>query len=169
MIEDLSRYHQPVTNLFPELTIGEVSTVRGSESVFTRRTDTSPESKCSTTTQLDVLRDELAELVDPSHPGHNLFYEFNANESADPDQILFHALGAWRINAGIARSVMEPGFCCRGGAVARWTSAFLARSDLLQARASRRRSDLAPGLFLLDQDHADGPHLMLDWAGRFDS
>ena len=119
--------------------------------------------------QLDALRKELAELVDPSHPGHHLFYEFNANESADPDQILFHALGAWRINAGPARSVVAPGVCCRRGAIARWTSAVLARSDLLQACASRRRRDLAPGLFLLDQDDSDGPHLVLDRAGRFNA
>src|SRR6202795_4295971 len=50
--------------------------------------------------QIDRLRNELAELSDTSHPGHNLFYEFHSNESTDPFTILFHALGAWRITPG---------------------------------------------------------------------
>ena len=32
--------------------------------------------------QIEVLRDELARLMDPAHPGHELFYEFHSNESA---------------------------------------------------------------------------------------
>jgi ectoine hydroxylase-related dioxygenase (phytanoyl-CoA dioxygenase family) len=60
--------------------------------------------------QLEVLRRELAELIDPAHPGHELFYEFNANESADPDQILFHALGAWRITPGLHDLLWHPAF-----------------------------------------------------------
>src|ERR1700759_1155148 len=47
--------------------------------------------------QVEKLRDELKELVDPNSPGHNLFYEFHGNESSDANTILFHALGAWRI------------------------------------------------------------------------
>jgi len=46
--------------------------------------------------QVDTLRDELARLVHPSHPGNSLFYEYHSNESVDPSQVLFHALGAWR-------------------------------------------------------------------------
>ncbi len=45
---------------------------------------------------IEVLRKELGELVDPGHPGNELFYEFNSNESADPEKTLFHALGASR-------------------------------------------------------------------------
>ena len=50
--------------------------------------------------QIAVLRDELTQLIDPNHPGHHLFYEFNSNESTDPSTILLHALGAWRISPG---------------------------------------------------------------------
>ena len=51
--------------------------------------------------QVKQLRDEVAELADPKHPGHELFYEYHSNESADPSHVLFHALGAWRITPGL--------------------------------------------------------------------
>ncbi|MEO7767618.1 MAG: phytanoyl-CoA dioxygenase family protein, partial [Ferruginibacter sp.] len=47
--------------------------------------------------QVDKLSKELAEITDPAHPAHELFYEFHSNESSDPNAVLFHALGAWRI------------------------------------------------------------------------
>ena len=50
--------------------------------------------------QVEILREELAQLADPSRSGHELFYEFHSNESSDPDTVLFHALGAWRITPG---------------------------------------------------------------------
>ena len=31
------------------------------------------------------------------HPGHSLLYEFHANQSGDPDQVLMHCLGHWRL------------------------------------------------------------------------
>ena len=61
--------------------------------------------------QIEVLREELAGLVDPDHPGNHLFYEFNSNESADPKKILFHALGAWRITPGFHDLLWNPAFC----------------------------------------------------------
>jgi ectoine hydroxylase-related dioxygenase (phytanoyl-CoA dioxygenase family) len=60
--------------------------------------------------QVEVLREELAVLVDPQHPGNGLFYEFNSNESADPARVLFHALGAWRITPGFHDLLWNPAF-----------------------------------------------------------
>ena len=31
------------------------------------------------------------------HDGHGLFYEFHQNQSGDPDNVLLHALGHWRM------------------------------------------------------------------------
>lgn len=60
--------------------------------------------------QIEVLRNELSELADINHPGHHLFYEFHSNESNDPETILFHALGAWRITKGFHDVLWNPRF-----------------------------------------------------------
>ncbi|MBC7946899.1 MAG: phytanoyl-CoA dioxygenase family protein [Chitinophagaceae bacterium] len=60
--------------------------------------------------QLDKIRAELTAIADPKHPGHELFYEFHSNESADPNTILFHALGAWRITEGLHDVLWNPRF-----------------------------------------------------------
>jgi len=60
--------------------------------------------------QVDVLRKELADLTDPKHPAHELFYEYHSNESQVADHILFHALGAWRITPGFHDILWNPAF-----------------------------------------------------------
>ena len=75
--------------------------------------------------QVEALREELACLVDPAHPGNELFYEYNSNESADPAKVLFHALGAWRITPGFHDVLWNPAFTVPasqllGGAVRFW-------------------------------------------------
>lgn len=124
MTKGLSRYHHPITDLFATndferclLTEDQVS--------FYRENGYLAGVKVLNHRQLDALRDELAELVDPSHPGHELFYEFNANESADPSKILFHALGAWRIKPALHDLLWHAAFVVPaaqllGGAVRFW-------------------------------------------------
>ena len=109
MTEDLSHYHLPISDLFPS---GRWEQYRLTEEQinFYRENGYLAGIKMLNETQLDVLCRELAELVDPTHPGHHLFYEFNANESADPNQILFHALGAWRITTGLHDLLWHPAF-----------------------------------------------------------
>ncbi len=75
--------------------------------------------------QVEVLRSELEGLADPNHPGHELFYEFHSNESTDPQTVLFHALGAWRIAPGFHDLLWNPAFVMPasqllGGAVRFW-------------------------------------------------
>jgi ectoine hydroxylase-related dioxygenase (phytanoyl-CoA dioxygenase family) len=75
--------------------------------------------------QVEILRGELARLIDPKHPGHDLFYEFHSNESIDPSKVLFHALGAWRITPGFHDVLWAPAFTMAasqllGGAVRFW-------------------------------------------------
>jgi ectoine hydroxylase-related dioxygenase (phytanoyl-CoA dioxygenase family) len=107
MTEDLSRYHYPVSDLFPRTLEFRLSEEQVS---FYRQNGYLAGIKMLDETQLEVLRGELAALVEPAHPGHELFYEFNANESADPKQILFHALGAWRIAPGLHDLLWHPRF-----------------------------------------------------------
>ncbi len=60
--------------------------------------------------QIAQLRDELAGLFDAGHDGHELWYEYHTNESADPNSVLFHALGAWRLRPGFHDLLWHPAF-----------------------------------------------------------
>ncbi len=60
--------------------------------------------------QVEKLNEELAQIADPAHPAHELFYQFDSNESADPNSVLFHALGAWRITDGFHDVIWNPAF-----------------------------------------------------------
>lgn len=60
--------------------------------------------------QVDVLRSELAEWFHPGHPGQELWHEYHSNESTDPNAVLFHALGAWRIKPGFHDVLWHPAF-----------------------------------------------------------
>ncbi|WP_297798125.1 phytanoyl-CoA dioxygenase family protein [uncultured Eudoraea sp.] len=60
--------------------------------------------------QIEVLRTQLDEVIDPKHPAHDLFYEFHSNESGDSDNVLFHSLGQWRITSGFHDILWNPAF-----------------------------------------------------------
>ena len=75
--------------------------------------------------QIEALRTELADLFLPDHAGRDLWYEYHSNESGDPQAVLFHALGAWRIKPSFHDSLWNPAFTkaasqLLGGAVRFW-------------------------------------------------
>jgi ectoine hydroxylase-related dioxygenase (phytanoyl-CoA dioxygenase family) len=75
--------------------------------------------------QIEKLRHELTEFFDPGHDGRELWYEYHTNESAQPDKVLFHALGAWRLRPGFHDILWHPAFTVPasqllGGSVRFW-------------------------------------------------
>ena len=114
MSEDLSTHHKLISNLFETpSTPDDGARYRLSEEQveFYRKNGYLAGIRLLNDEQIEVLRKELAELVKPAHPGNDLFYEFNSNESADPQKVLFHALGAWRITPGFHDLLWNPAFC----------------------------------------------------------
>src|SRR5215212_1884287 len=128
MHEDLSRYHAPLTRLFPapatpagwgryRLTDGQVA--------FYEEHGYLAGVRVFDDEQVGRLRAELSELMNPAHPARELWYEFHSNESSDPARVLFHALGAWRIAPGFHDLLWNPRFTVPashllGGAVRFW-------------------------------------------------
>jgi ectoine hydroxylase-related dioxygenase (phytanoyl-CoA dioxygenase family) len=113
MVADLALRHEPITDLFcrPRTT---------AEWAKFRLTDEQLEHyrlhgyvagvRVLNEQQVAALREDLAGLMDPAHPGHNLFYEFHSNESTDRSRVLFHALGAWRISPAFHDLLWNPAF-----------------------------------------------------------
>lgn len=113
MIEDLSARHELVSDLLTlPSTREEWSRYRLSyeQIEFFRENGYVSGIPLLTEDQVDVLREQLAPLTDPSHPGNRLFHEYHSNESSDPSRVLFHALGAWRIAPAFHDIPWNPAF-----------------------------------------------------------
>ncbi|MBA2733243.1 MAG: phytanoyl-CoA dioxygenase family protein [Acidobacteria bacterium] len=128
MVEDLSTRHELVGSLFKLLSTQkdlERYRLSAEQVEFFHEYGYLKDIRMLTESQVDVLREELSELIDPAHPGHHLFYEYHSNESADPNRAIFHALGAWRIMPGFHDLLWNPAFTVPasqllGGAVRFW-------------------------------------------------
>ena len=125
---DLSTKHAPVGALFePPRTREEWARFRLSDVQveFFRQNGYVAGVRVLDDEQIERLRAELDQLIEPSHPLHRLFYEFHSNESSDPSRVLFHALGAWRIAPGFHDLLWHPALTVPasqllGGAVRFW-------------------------------------------------
>ena len=110
---DLSETRGLVGDLFPELPAGEAwerYRLTDAQLAFFEENGFLSGVKILDDDQVDALRLELEQLMDPGHPGHHLFYEFHSNESSDPDTVLFHSLGHWRITPGFHDVLWNPRF-----------------------------------------------------------
>ena len=111
--EDLSHYHSLLSNIFKQpATKAEWEQYRlSAEQVdFFHENGYVADIKLLEEWQVEALNEELAAIADPDHPGNALFYEFHTNESNDPNAILFHALGAWRVTKGFHDVLWNPAF-----------------------------------------------------------
>lgn len=127
-MEDLSTHHKPITPFFNWPTHAsdwDQYRLTNDQIDFFHTNGYLAGIRLLNAHQIETLRGELAQLIDPNHPGHQLFYEFHSNESTDPATVLFHALGAWRITPGFHDLLWNPAFLMPasqllGGAVRFW-------------------------------------------------
>ncbi len=112
-IKDLSKIHSLIGDMFqwPETKTGWEQYKLSKEQVnFFNENGYLPNIKLLEAWQVDQLNHELEEIQDPTHPAHELFYEFHSNESSDADSVLFHSLGHWRITEGFHDVIWNPAF-----------------------------------------------------------
>jgi ectoine hydroxylase-related dioxygenase (phytanoyl-CoA dioxygenase family) len=111
MTTDLSTRHEPVGGLF------ELPTVASQWEAFRLSPDQLKSYRergyvagvrVLSDEQVDTLRSELEAFFAPDHAGRELWYEYHANESSDPNTVLFHALGAWRIGPSFHDVLWHP-------------------------------------------------------------
>lgn len=113
MVKDLSHVHEPFGGLLNLSSVPEEweeYRLSEDEVEFFREHGYLKGIRVLTDEQVEILREELTLLMDPSTPGHDLFYEYNSNESMDSNTVLFHALGAWRIAPGFHDILWNPRF-----------------------------------------------------------
>ncbi len=112
-VEDLSKLHYPVSNLFPRansaLDYQNFSLTQEQVDHFHEHGYVT-NVKIFDEEQVEVLRQELEDIQDPDFQGNQLLYEFNSNESESPDTVLFHSLGHWRIKKGFHDALWNPAF-----------------------------------------------------------
>lgn len=110
---DLSIHHHPISDLIPSIAGHEsVDRFRLTEEQisFFEENGYLAGVRVLSDEQVDRLCKQLDLLMDPQSPGNHLFHEFHSNESKDPALVLFHALGAWRIQPGFHDLLWNPAF-----------------------------------------------------------
>jgi ectoine hydroxylase-related dioxygenase (phytanoyl-CoA dioxygenase family) len=110
---DLSYFNYPLTDLFEQpKTPEEWAKYRLSNEqvAFFHEHGYLTNVKVLTEQQCDRFVAELPKTIDPSNPRHQYYYEFQNNESKDPNKVLFHCLGAWRVNPYFHDLLWSPAF-----------------------------------------------------------
>ena len=110
---DLANHHRLLSDLFPDIPPQEawdLYHLTREQLEFYEENGYLANIQLLDATQIEQLRDELEQISASNHPGHELFYEFNSNESADPDKVLVHSLGHWRITKGFHDVLWNPRF-----------------------------------------------------------
>src|SRR3546814_5269584 len=144
-VTDLSVHHEPVSDLFKQPSApGEWEQYRLSDEqvTFFNEFGYLPNIKLLNEPQIDRLNKELADITDPDHPGNSLFYEFHSNESSDPNAVLFHALGAWRVTGGFHDVLWNPAFVMAASQLLGGQEVRFWRDQLFCKRSEEHTSEL---------------------------
>lgn len=109
-MNDLAAIHEPISDLLPARENPEQYRLSDDQIAFFRENGYVAGIRILNDEQVERLRAELEEFFDPGHEGRELWYEYHTNESGDPNNVLFHALGAWRIRPGFHDVLWHPAF-----------------------------------------------------------
>ncbi len=127
MATDLSQFHHPVADFLDAERASSLERFRltPEQLQFYNENGYVAGVRVLSDEQCDRLCDQLTELFDPQHDGHEYWHEYHSNESGDPNAVLFHALGAWRIKPGFHDALWNPAFAVPasqllGGSVRFW-------------------------------------------------
>jgi ectoine hydroxylase-related dioxygenase (phytanoyl-CoA dioxygenase family) len=110
---DLSKFSKQISNMFswPQSEKDwSRYRLRDEQVIFFNRNGYLSNVKLLENWQVDQLREELIDIMDPDNANHDLLYEFHANESTYPDKAIFHSLGHWRMTPGFHDILWCPAF-----------------------------------------------------------
>ena len=113
MFSDLSKVHELLSDLFQwpkNEKEWEQYRLTDEQVTFFHTNGYLPNIKLLEHWQVAQLNEELESLTDPDQPGMELFYDFASNESSNPETVLFHSLGHWRIKEGFHDILWNPAF-----------------------------------------------------------
>lgn len=110
---DLASYSHPVSNMFeqPKSAKDWEQYMLTEEQIqsFTKNGFVNG-IKIMTEEQVDILNAELIKLQSVTTEEKELFYHYQTNESEDPEKVLFHAIGAWRVTPGFHDLIWSPAY-----------------------------------------------------------
>jgi ectoine hydroxylase-related dioxygenase (phytanoyl-CoA dioxygenase family) len=110
---DLATYHHPISNMFeqPKTAKDWEQYILTEEQVAAFERDGFVRGiKILSEEQVDILNEELITLQNLKEEKQKLFYHFESNESEDPEKVLFHAIGAWRVTPGFHDLLWSPAY-----------------------------------------------------------
>ncbi|PQO44386.1 phytanoyl-CoA dioxygenase family protein [Blastopirellula marina] len=110
MAADISLQHAPVSPEFFNKFVNDDFRLTDEQVAFFHENGYLSGVKILEDEQVEMLREELEKFFDSNHDGRDLWYEYHTNESATPDTVLFHALGAWRVGPGFHDILWAPAF-----------------------------------------------------------
>jgi hypothetical protein len=107
-VQDLSLFHEPVSDRFSHSGNDIEAHLSSTEVDLYKEQGFVSGIRILSSNQIEMLRGEVTRLMEPEHADNPLFYEYHHNESADPETVLFHALGAWRVSPAFHDLIFLP-------------------------------------------------------------